>query len=115
MKHVAHVESFDRRYHHAPIRVNSRLGAPHVAILLPKLEVLDEAWDLARRLRGGRAQSDSAEPAAGFTRRLGKPLPLGEHLAEEVMSLPMHPYLDQDVTQQIIQAVTQDIERNAQR
>ncbi|MEN5158165.1 hypothetical protein [Achromobacter spanius] len=35
--------------------------------------------------------------------------------AEEVMSLPTHPYLDEEVAQQIIQAVAQGIERNAQR
>lgn len=40
---------------------------------------------------------------------------VGERLTEQVMCLPMQPYVDQDVTQQIVQAVAQGIERNAQR
>jgi UDP-2-acetamido-2-deoxy-ribo-hexuluronate aminotransferase len=42
-------------------------------------------------------------------------LPVGDCLTRQAMCLPMQPYVDQDVTQQIVQAVAQGIERNAQR
>lgn len=42
MKHAAQVEKSDRRFHHVQIGVNSRLDALQAAILLPKLEILDE-------------------------------------------------------------------------
>ena len=41
-------------------------------------------------------------------------LPVGDRLAEQVMSVPMHPYLTPDLVQQIVQAVAQGIERTAQ-
>lgn len=42
-------------------------------------------------------------------------LPIGDHLSEEVMSLPMHPYLEADVIQQIVEAVAQGVERHTAR
>jgi len=40
----------DRRYHHSRIGVNSRLDTLQAAILLPKLEILDEELALRRRV-----------------------------------------------------------------
>ncbi|AXA73603.1 MULTISPECIES: DegT/DnrJ/EryC1/StrS family aminotransferase [Achromobacter] len=151
----------DRRYHHVRIGVNSRLDTLQAAILLPKLELLDEELALRDQVA---ASYTAAFHAAGFTdtpyvadgnvsawaqytilvphraalqehlKAQGIPtavhypiplnkqpavrddsvsLPVGDSLAEKVMSLPMHPYLTTDLVQQIVQAVAQGIERNS--
>ncbi len=154
----------DRRYHHLRVGVNSRLDTLQAAILLPKLEVLEEELDLrneaaarynkllsdtdvhgqaltetpsesARVFRGqtpvikehntsawaqytirvpDRDAVQSALKEAGIPTAVHYPIPLnkqpavsdetvslpeGDRAAEQVISLPIHPYLshqDQD-------------------
>lgn len=151
----------DRRYHHVRVGVNSRLDTLQAAILLPKLELLDE--ELALRAQVA-ANYTAAFQAAGITntpyvadgnvsawaqytilvpnrdalqehlKAQGIPtavhypiplnkqpavrddtvsLPVGDRLAEQVMSVPMHPYLTPDLVQQIVQTVAQGIDRSA--
>ena len=131
----------DRRYHHIRVGVNSRLDTIQAAILLPKLEILDEEIQLrgkvARSYSGllnkfGMKTTPNIEDYnvsawAQYTVRLdnrenvqanlkdaGIPtavhypiplnlqpavkheeacLPVGNQVALEVLSLPMHPYL----------------------
>ncbi|MGE8449172.1 MAG: DegT/DnrJ/EryC1/StrS family aminotransferase [Pseudomonadales bacterium] len=163
MKHAAQVEKSDRRYHHVRMGINSRLDALQSAILLPKLEILDEklawrgqaaarytaafhaagitdtpyvangnvsAWAQCPSLVPNRTalrkhpKAQGIQTATHFPIPLDKQpaehcdvanLPVGDRLTEQVMCLPMQPYVGQDVTQQIVQAVAQGIERNAQR
>lgn len=153
----------DRRYHHVRIGVNSRLDTLQAAVLLPKLEILDEelalrdqvatrytaafhaagitqtpfvaddnvsAWAQYTILVPNRAALQEHLKAQGIPTAVHYPIPLnkqpavrddsanlpiGDQLAEQVMSLPMHPYLEPDVQQQIVQAVAQGIERSASR
>lgn len=153
----------DRRYHHVRIGVNSRLDTLQAAVLLPKLEILDEelalrdqvaarytaafhaagitqtpfvadgnvsAWAQYTILVPNRAALQEHLKAQGIPTAVHYPIPLnkqpavrddsanlpiGDQLAEQVMSLPMHPYLEPDVQQQIVQAVAQGIERSAGR
>ncbi|ADP19581.1 pleiotropic regulatory protein [Achromobacter xylosoxidans A8] len=153
----------DRRYHHVRIGVNSRLDTLQAAVLLPKLEILDEelalrdqaaarytaafhaagitdtpfvadgnvsAWAQYTILVPNRAALQEHLKAQGIPTAVHYPIPLnkqpavrddsanlpiGDHLAEQVMSLPMHPYLEPDVQQQIVRAVAQGIERSVHR
>lgn len=130
----------DRRYHHIRIGINSRLDTLQAAILLPKLEILDDEM-LARRQvaatytellnEAGIMTTPFIEPhnesawaqytiqvdnrdevqaklkEQGITTAVHYPIPLnkqpavasdaqlpvGDKVAEKVMSLPMHPYL----------------------
>lgn len=142
----------DRRYHHVRIGVNSRLDTLQAAILLPKLDILDD--EIAARQRvaeaygAALAQSGLTLPKimegrqsawAQYTIRVAErsrvearlkeagipsvvhyPLPLnrqpavadptarlpeGDRAAEEVLSLPMHPYLDEMTAQRVIRSV----------
>ncbi|MDD2557438.1 MAG: DegT/DnrJ/EryC1/StrS family aminotransferase [Desulfuromonas sp.] len=131
----------DRRYHHIRVGVNSRLDTLQAAILLQKLELLDEEISLrnqvARRYTQllnesgvdttpyveahntsawaqytirvqNREQVQKKLKEAGIPTAVHYPIPLnkqpavvdaaaqlpvGDEVAEEVMSLPMHPYL----------------------
>lgn len=133
----------DRRYHHVRVGVNSRLDTLQAAILLPKLEILDEEVDARQRVaknygellnNAGVTTTPHVEPhncsawaqytiqvdqraalqdklkAAGIPTAVHYPIPLnrqpavadgvarlpvGDAVAERVMSLPMHPYLDE--------------------
>lgn len=130
----------DRRYHHLRVGVNSRLDTLQAAILLPKLELLDEeirlrnqvAENYTRLLSGAgldttpfveehnvsawaqytiRVANREAVQAklkeAGIPTAVHYPIPLnkqpavadgeaclpvGDEMAERVVSLPMHPY-----------------------
>lgn len=162
----------DKRYHHIRVGINSRLDTIQAAILLPKLEILDEEIKLRNQvaaryedLLSGQSHSsrshsrESGNPesidsldfsskiitpyieplntsvwaqytirsqdrnalqdklkAAGIPTAIHYPIPLnkqpavadtnanlpaGDKIAEEVISLPMHPYLDEASQQQI--------------
>lgn len=131
----------DRRYHHLRVGVNSRLDTIQAAILIPKLDILDdeiiarqrlaEAYDTALAPLGlptPHVRSDCRSAWAQYTIRVQRrdavaaalkeegiptavhyPLPLnlqpavaapdaclpeGDRAATEVLSLPMHPYMD---------------------
>lgn len=133
----------DKRYHHIRVGINSRLDTLQAAILLPKLEVLDEEIELrnqvAARYKELLKDANVVTPvieahntsvwaqytircenrhalqeklkAAGIPTAIHYPIPLnkqpavadvnatlaiGDKAAEEVMSLPMHPYLNED-------------------
>ncbi|WP_166253982.1 DegT/DnrJ/EryC1/StrS family aminotransferase [Marinobacter salicampi] len=131
----------DRRYHHIRVGVNSRLDTLQAAILLPKLELLDEEIQLRNRVAenynqllneagifttpfleennvsawaqytvrvDNREKVQAQMNAAGVPTAVHYPIPLnkqpavadvaanlpvGDEMAEKVMSLPMHPYL----------------------
>lgn len=133
----------DRRYHHIRIGVNSRLDTFQAAILLPKLEILDDEM-LARRQvavtytellnEAGitttplikpynesawaqyTIQVDNRDRVQAKLKEQGIPtavhypiplnkqpavasdadLPVGDTVAQKVMSLPMHPYLNSE-------------------
>src|SRR5690606_15093366 len=132
----------DRRYHHIRVGVNSRLDTLQAAILLPKLEILDEEMQARQRVAEtytklfneagisttpfieehnqsawaqytiqveGRSDAQEKLKAQGIPTAVHYPIPLnkqpavadmnavlpvGDAIAERVMSLPMHPYLD---------------------
>ncbi|CAG0908021.1 unnamed protein product [Cyprideis torosa] len=131
----------ERRYHHVRIGVNSRLDTMQAAILLPKLDILDDeiaarqhvaeayktllkdigtltlpmtkparhsAWAQFTIRVPGRDHLQTTLKSAGVPTAVHYPLPLnrqpavadsganlphGDRAANEVMSLPMHPYL----------------------
>lgn len=140
----------DRRYHHLRVGVNSRLDTLQAAILLPKLELLEEEIGLRNQVAQHytellapveRLVTPYVEPhsvsawaqytvrvtqrehvqarlkAAGIPTAVHYPIPLnkqpavadlevqlsvGDKVADEVMSLPMHPYLDEKTQQDIV-------------
>ena len=145
----------DRRYHHIRVGVNSRLDTLQAAILLPKLEILDDEMQARQRVAEtysqlftevgittipfieGHNQSAWAQytiqvdsrdevqaklkeqniptavhypiplnkqPAVANTNAI---LPVGDAVAERVMSLPMHPYLAQTEQENIVKALTE--------
>lgn len=140
-----------KRYHHVRVGVNSRLDTLQAAILLPKLEILDEEiaarqrvaarYDAALaglvptpRIAPGatsawaqytvrvpeRARVQAALTAAGIPTAVHYPLPLnrqpavadaqarlphGDRAAEEVLSLPMHPYLMPEAQNRVASAL----------
>lgn len=144
----------ERRYRHVRVGMNSRLDTLQAAILLPKLELLDDelaarqriAREYAQRFVGSTIatpfiESHSTSAWAQFTVRIENrdavldrlqaggiptavhyPLPLnkqpavasaallpnGDLAAEQVLSLPMHPYLrteeQADVVRQMLEA-----------
>ncbi len=132
----------DKRYHHIRVGINSRLDTLQAAILLPKLEILDEEIQLRNKVAERYAKllkdADVIVPkieahntsvwaqytirtqerdalqeklkAAGIPTAIHYPIPLnkqpavanaeanlaiGDRVAEEVISLPMHPYLSE--------------------
>ncbi|KJK21047.1 aminotransferase DegT [Burkholderiaceae bacterium 16] len=143
----------DRRYHHVRVGVNSRLDTLQAAILLPKLEILEEEIELRQvvasryheLLQGsGLFHTPYVEPhctsvfaqytirtsnreairasleAAGIPTAVHYPIPLnrqpavadcnvelkvGDAMAEEVLSLPMHPYLSEDDQLKVVAAL----------
>lgn len=132
----------DRRYHHIRVGVNSRLDTIQAAILLPKLEILDDemqarqkvaenynqlfnqagvhttpylephntsAWAQYTIQVDNRAEIQKKLQEQGIPTAVHYPIPLnkqpavadtnvwlpvGDAIAERVMSLPMHPYLN---------------------
>lgn len=143
----------DRRYHHIRIGVNSRLDTLQAAILLPKLDILDEETRLrqgvAQRYEAGlqsigittgpqvmpenisvyaqytiqvddRAGVQKILQEAGVPTAVHYPIPLnkqpavkddtarlpvGDAVAERVISLPMGPYLSGDDQARVLQAL----------
>jgi UDP-2-acetamido-2-deoxy-ribo-hexuluronate aminotransferase len=142
----------EKRYHHVRIGMNSRLDTLQAAILLPKLDILDE--EIANRQRianayavnlraiginppevaqhnvsawaqytirvQNRAVVQAALTDAGIPTAVYYPLPLNRQLAvadpaaqlphggkaaEEVMSLPMHPYMTAADHARIVEAL----------
>lgn len=133
----------DRRYHHIRVGVNSRLDTLQAAILLPKLEILDDEMKARQRVADTYTkllseagilttpfieehnqsawaqytiQVDNRSEVQAMLKEQGIPtavhypiplnkqpavadanavLPVGDAIAERVMSLPMHPYLCQ--------------------
>ena len=130
----------DRRYHHIRVGVNSRLDTLQAAILLPKLEILDDEMQARQRVAETynqlftgsgitipfieahnqsawaqyTIQVDNRDEVQAKLKEQGIPtavhypiplnkqpavadtnavLPVGDAVAQKVMSLPMHPYL----------------------
>ncbi|EXB45639.1 DegT/DnrJ/EryC1/StrS family aminotransferase [Acinetobacter sp. 1000160] len=141
----------DKRYHHIRVGVNSRLDTIQAAILLPKLEILDDemqarqkvaevynqlfshagiqttpylephntsAWAQYTIQVDNRADVQEKLKAQGVPTAVHYPIPLnkqpavadasvslpvGDEIAERVMSLPMHPYLTVEQIKEIVQ------------
>lgn len=139
----------EKRYHHVRVGVNSRLDTIQAAILLPKLEILDDEiaarGSVADRYRSALESSGITPPVvephnvsawaqytvrvqnraalqaklknAGVPTAVHYPLPLnrqpavanpdvslpvGDLAAQEVMSLPIHPYMSTAVQDDIV-------------
>lgn len=143
----------DRRYHHIRVGMNSRLDTLQAAILLPKLEILDDEMQARQRVAENytklfneagilttpfieahnqsawaqytiqvenREQVQKKLKAHGIPTAVHYPIPLnkqpavadinavlpiGDAVAERVMSLPMHPYLTIEAQQKIVAAL----------
>lgn len=143
----------DRRYHHVRVGMNSRLDTLQAAILLPKLEILDEEMQARQRIAEtytklfneagilttpfieehnqsawaqytiqveNRDQVQEKLKAQGIPTAVHYPIPLnkqpavananvslpiGDAIAERVMSLPMHPYLTLEAQEKIVDAL----------
>ncbi|MCU4335148.1 DegT/DnrJ/EryC1/StrS family aminotransferase [Acinetobacter pittii] len=143
----------DKRYHHIRVGVNSRLDTLQAAILLPKLEILDDemqarqkvaeiynqlfnqagihttpyleayntsAWAQYTIQVDNRAEVQEKLKDQGIPTAVHYPIPLnkqpavadseihlpiGDAIAEKVMSLPMHPYLTIEAQEKIVQAL----------
>ena len=140
----------DRRYHHIRVGVNSRLDTLQAAILLPKLEILDDEMKARQRVAeiytklfnesaisttpfieqhnqsawaqytiqvDKRDEVQERLKAKGIPTAVHYPIPLnkqpavadanailpvGDAVAERVMSLPMHPYLILEEQEKIV-------------
>ena len=140
----------DRRYHHIRVGVNSRLDTIQAAILLPKLEILDDEMQARQRVADtytklfneagilttpfieehnqsawaqytiqveNRSEVQEKLKAQAIPTAVHYPIPLnkqpavadvnavlpvGDAVAERVMSLPMHPYLNLDAQEKIV-------------
>ena len=140
----------DRRYHHIRVGMNSRLDTLQAAILLPKLEILDEEMQARQRVAETYTklfneagvnttpcieahnqsawaqytiQVESRDNVQAKLKEQGIPtavhypiplnkqpavananvsLPVGDAIAERVMSLPMHPYLTVEAQEKIV-------------
>lgn len=147
----------EKRYYHVRLGLNSRLDTLQAAILLPKLEILDDEiagrQKVAEQYHALLDGSDVTRPTvawndatcawAQYTVRVAKrsavqaslrdrgiptavhyPLPLnrqpavanakahvphGDKAAEEVMSLPINPYMTQNQVAYIAQALSQSV------
>lgn len=143
----------DRRYHHIRVGVNSRLDTLQAAILLPKLEILDDEVQARQQVAETYSQlfnnagimttplieahnksawaqytiqidnrdevqaklkEQSIPTAVHYPIPLNKQpavaddsavLPVGDAVAKRVMSLPMHPYLQESEQQKIVAAI----------
>lgn len=143
----------DRRYHHIRVGMNSRLDTLQAAILLPKLEILDEEMQARQRVAEtytklfneagidttpcieahnqsawaqytiqvenrddvqAKLKEQSIPTAVHYPIPLNKQpavananvsLPVGDTIAERVMSLPMHPYLTVEAQEKIVAAL----------
>lgn len=143
----------DRRYHHIRVGVNSRLDTLQAAILLPKLEILDDemqarqcvaetynqlfteagittipfieahnqsAWAQYTIQVDNRDEVQAKLKEQGIPTAVHYPIPLnkqpavadtnailpvGDVVAERVMSLPMHPYLTKEEQEGIVKAL----------
>ncbi|MDV2470209.1 DegT/DnrJ/EryC1/StrS family aminotransferase [Acinetobacter chinensis] len=143
----------DRRYHHVRVGMNSRLDTLQAAILLPKLEILDDEMQARQRVaetytklfnEAGilttpfieehnqsawaqyTVQVENRDDVQAQLKEQGIPtavhypiplnkqpavananvsLPVGDAIAECVMSLPMHPYLTVEAQEKIVQAL----------
>ena len=143
----------DRRYHHIRVGVNSRLDTLQAAILLPKLELLDDEMQARQRVADtynqlfteagitsipfieahnqsawaqytiqvdnrdevqAKLKEQSIPTAVHYPIPLNKQpavadsnaiLPVGDAVAERVMSLPMHPYLKREEQENIVKAL----------
>lgn len=143
----------DRRYHHIRVGVNSRLDTLQAAILLPKLEILDDEMQARQRVAEtytklfneagvlttpfiemhnasawaqytiqveNRSEVQEKLKAQGIPTAVHYPIPLnkqpavananvslpvGDAIAERVMSLPMHPYLTVEAQEKIVAAL----------
>ncbi|MGP5215576.1 DegT/DnrJ/EryC1/StrS family aminotransferase [Psychrobacter celer] len=146
----------DRRYHHIRVGVNSRLDTLQAAILLPKLEILDDEMQARQRVaetynqlftEAGittipfiemhnqsawaqyTIQVDNRDEIQAKLKEQGIPtavhypiplnkqpavadesaiLPVGDAVAERVMSLPMHPYMGLDEQMKLVKAVVNE-------
>jgi UDP-2-acetamido-2-deoxy-ribo-hexuluronate aminotransferase len=150
----------EMRYHHVRLGVNSRLDTLQAAILLPKLEILDDEIAARQEVAGAystalgnsgavtprlvqkctsawaqytvrvqnRAVVQDALAAAGIPTAVHYPMPLNRqpavadeirHLlvsnaaSDEVLSLPLHPYLGAPELGRIIAAMESALERAA--
>ncbi|HFG2179433.1 TPA: DegT/DnrJ/EryC1/StrS family aminotransferase [Vibrio cholerae] len=145
----------DRRYHHIRVGVNSRLDTLQAAILLPKLELLQEEIALRNKVANRyseklrtcgikdvphiedynecawaqytirvkdrekvqlKLQSAGIPTAVHYPIPLNKQpavkdssvfLPIGDEIAKEVLSLPMHPYLTDSEINQICAVIAE--------
>lgn len=145
----------DRRYHHIRVGVNSRLDTLQAAILLPKLEILDEEIELRNQVANtytrllneagilstpfvevhnisawaqytirvkNRSVAQQKLQETGIPTAVHYPIPLnkqpavadneiqlpnGDEIAQEVMSLPMHPYLTEQEIKRVVESLTQ--------
>lgn len=142
----------EKRYYHVRIGMNSRLDTLQAAILLPKLEILDDeiaarqrvadayavqlravgiapptvfqhnvsAWAQYTIRTKNRPAVQQALLDAGIPTAVHYPLPLnrqpavadpnanlpmGENAAEEVLSLPMHPYMTAEDRDSVVSAL----------
>ena len=143
----------DRRYHHIRVGMNSRLDTLQAAILLPKLEILDEEMQARQRVADtytklfneagisttpfieehnssawaqytiqveNRSEVQEKLKAQGIPTAVHYPIPLnkqpavadvnavlpvGDAIAERVMSLPMHPYLTREAQEKIVSSL----------
>lgn len=143
----------DRRYHHVRVGMNSRLDTLQAAILLPKLEILDDEMQARQRVAEAytqlfneagilttpfieahnqsawaqytiqvdhRDQVQEKLKAQGIPTAVHYPIPLnkqpavanenavlpvGDAIAERVMSLPMHPYLSIEQQKEIVDKI----------
>lgn len=143
----------DRRYHHIRVGVNSRLDTLQAAILLPKLEILNEEIELRNQVANtytsllndagvfstpfvevhnisawaqyticvkNRAEVQHKLQEAGIPTAVHYPIPLnkqpavanssiqlpiGDEIAQEVMSLPMHPYLTEQEIKRVVESL----------
>ncbi|WP_104470712.1 DegT/DnrJ/EryC1/StrS family aminotransferase [Acinetobacter indicus] len=143
----------DRRYHHIRVGMNSRLDTLQAAILLPKLEILDDEmqarqsvaetytklFNQAGVLTTPFIEAHNSSAWAQYTIQVEKrddvqaklkeqgiptavhypiplnkqpavananvSLPVGDAIAERVMSMPMHPYLKLEAQEKIVNAL----------
>lgn len=143
----------DRRYHHIRVGVNSRLDTIQAAILLPKLEILDDEMQARQRVADtytkllneagiattpfieehnqsawaqytiqveNRSEVQEKLKAQGIPTAVHYPIPLnkqpavadvnavlpvGDIVAERVISLPMHSYLTLEAQEKIVNSL----------